>query len=106
MTNPKTPGGSSGLPMGKESLCRRSQEMITAKLSDADGTIISKGDAVLFPDEREALFYPRDGAPSGIVRSRVETLILANTNAPLSISEIQDCQEKTSQEPHFHMVLK
>src|SRR5262245_46551130 len=86
--------------------CRRGvSKAVPANLNDADENVIMKGKALLFPDEREALFYPQETAPIP-VQDLAATLLLTNINAPLSIAQIEDCSEKGSQELHFNVTFR
>src|SRR5262245_41893598 len=78
--------------------CRRGvSKKVPANLTEAGGKVIITGEALLFPDEREALFYPSKATPAP-VGDPATTLLLTNINAPLSIAQIEDCSEKGSQE--------
>src|SRR5262245_32547380 len=86
--------------------CRRGvSNTVRADLTDAKGTVLVGGEALLFPDEREALFYPEEETDAA-VQDLAASLVLANINAPLSIAQIEDCSEKGSQELHFHVTLR
>ena len=78
---------------------------VPANLSDADENVLVKGEALLFPDEREALFFPQERVPAP-VQELAATLLLTNINAPLSIAQIEDCSEKGSQELLLHVTLR
>ncbi len=76
-----------------------------ARLLDADDQVLSKGEIVLYRDEKKALFYPHDLAQLDTIQIRAKTLLLTDTNESLGIREIADCDEEIDHRVHWHLKL-
>lgn len=105
MTTPEVPPDASD-PRTWEHVPRRpDQECISAKLSDADGKVLSKGEAVLYRDERKALFFPHDLAQLNTLQSGAKILLLVDASESLGIREIGPCQGQCGGLLHWHLKL-
>ena len=79
---------------------------VPAELRDARGDIVSRGEALFFPDDNNsANFYPRDLVPREAVQTRSKTLVLIGENESRTIAAIQECAEEVLHELHFHIKL-
>ena len=83
---------------------KQSGVRVSAELRDAGGDILSRGEALLFPDN-SANFYPRDLVPREAVQTRSKTLVLIGENESRTIAAIQECAEEVLHELHFHIKL-
>jgi hypothetical protein len=78
---------------------------VSAELRDADGDIVSTGEALLFPDDKSANFYPYDAALRDTIESEAKTLVLRNENQSRTIIAIKECAAEVTHELHFHVRL-
>ena len=84
----------------------KSGRRLPAELRDAGGDVVSRGEALFFPDDtNSANFYPRDLAPRETIQSRAKTLVLVDENESRAITAIMECPEEVRHELHFHVRL-
>src|SRR5713226_7202188 len=74
----------------------------SAKLLDASGQALSKGEAILYRDEKKALFYPHDLAQLDTLRSSAKTLLLTDLKESLGIRGIEACRGECGGLVHWH----
>lgn len=87
-------------------LQKQSGARVSAELRDSAGDIVSRGEALLFPDDdKSAHFYPHDSAHRDRIRSFAKTLVLTDDNESQSIVAIQECAQEVRHEQHFHLRL-
>jgi len=87
-------------------LPKRSGATGSAELRDAGGGILSRGEALLFPnDDKSANFYPHDSALRDTIESRAKTLVFTTENESRSIVAIKECPGEVLHELHFHLRL-
>lgn len=83
----------------------QSGDTVSAELRDADGDIVSTGEALLFPDDKSANFYPHDAARRDTIESKAKALVLRNENQSRTIIAIKECPAEVTHELHFHVRL-
>ncbi len=77
-------------------------ERVAAEVWDTDGKILSKGEALIFPDNTTANFFPLDAAEPVAIQGRAKTLFLIAGGRSLSVSA-KLCPDETPHEPHLHL---
>lgn len=105
MTSPEVPSDDNDLRTWEHVPRVPTPNENSASLLDADDQALSKGAAVLYRDERKALFYPHDLAQLNTIRTRAKTLFLTSSRESLSIREIEACQGQCGGLVHWHMRL-
>jgi hypothetical protein len=73
-----------------------------AELRDAMNNVLSRGKALLFPDNTHASFFPGDSVSLDAIESRAGVLFLTGEKQSLKISA-KRCEQDVAHDLHFHL---
>jgi hypothetical protein len=109
MTNQPTQSGdpSSNHRSWKETFAKVTPDTrIAAELRDADGHVLSKGEARFAPHSPHPEFFPLDKAALDTLRNHAKTLVLTDLKEFLEVATVGPCPQQVDQpEFHYHVAV-